>query len=520
MHIFYLTMQILYDEFQECCNNLIYYPGRNTARLEGIRLYQQDVRMLPQYVYLLPDAGLPGGYDHIQGQSLILAKGVPVETLAQKNAVLAVENDISPTTLFTKAQDIFDKYLRWDRTIHQALNSQSPLDDMLTASLDIFHNPIFIHDPNFFILACPRTVPGMSVWTKDPRSGMDIAPLSLIHDFRADLEYLHTLNTTGPSLYSAELRGYPILYINLWNEGKYEGRICVDELESPIRPGHYQTLQYLSEVILSALQNKNLYRLGMGNDLIQFFREYLDGNVQDESRVINCLSFLNWNRYDHYLCLRLEPDQPDVQLHSSAATLSYIETQIQDSYAFLHQNGITVVVNLTHSGAKASDVLRSLAMLLREELLKMGASSQIGDFFQLPQGYQQAKTVLELGRRSHSMHWYYRFEDYLLEFLLQKGGEVFSPELLCSAKLLALRQYDRENHADLYHTLKVFLEQERNVLQTAKLLFIHRSTLFYRLERIQKIADVNLDDAKERLVLRISFYIMEYFDEAGENAQV
>ena len=50
MHIFYLTMQILYDEFQECCNNLISYPGRNTARLEGIRLYQQDVRMLPQYV--------------------------------------------------------------------------------------------------------------------------------------------------------------------------------------------------------------------------------------------------------------------------------------------------------------------------------------------------------------------------------------------------------------------------------------------------------------------------------------
>src|SRR5699024_2929770 len=146
--------------------------------------------------------------------------------------------------------------------------------------------------------------------------------------------------------------------------------------------------------------------------------------VLDESRVINCLSFLGWKRHDHYLCLCLETDQPDVRMHSSAATLSYIETQIQNSFAFLYDNRITVIANLSPSGARSSDVLRSLAMLLREELLKMGASSELVDFFQLPQGYLQAKTVLQLGRRSHSMHWYYRFEDYLLEYLLQKGGEV------------------------------------------------------------------------------------------------
>ncbi len=82
-------------------------------------------------------------------------------------------------------------------------------------------------------------------------------------------------------------------------------------------------------------------------------------------------------------------------------------------------------------------------------------------------------------------------------------------ELLCSHKLLLLKRYDEKNNTDLYHTLKIFLELERNVLKTSKMLFIHRSTLFYRLERIQKIADVNLDDAKERLTLQISFYIME-----------
>ncbi|MCC8162191.1 MAG: helix-turn-helix domain-containing protein [Lachnospiraceae bacterium] len=50
---------------------------------------------------------------------------------------------------------------------------------------------------------------------------------------------------------------------------------------------------------------------------------------------------------------------------------------------------------------------------------------------------------------------------------------------------------------------------ERNATQTARDLFIHRSTLLYRLERIQKLTEVNLDDPKERLVLRVSYYILE-----------
>ena len=139
----------------------------------------------------------------------------------------------------------------------------------------------------------------------------------------------------------------------------------------------------------------------------------------------------------------------------------------------------------------------------------MGASSEIYDFMQISQGYYQARMALELGKRSGSMNWCCRFDDYLLEYLLNQGGEHLSPELLCSNKLLILKQYDEKNKTELYLTLQVYLELERNVLQTAKALFIHRSTLFYRLERIRKLADIDYEDAKERLVLLLSFQILE-----------
>ena len=106
----------------------------------------------------------------------------------------------------------------------------------LEASLDIFHNPVFAHDTNFYILSSPRHVTGMSEWVHDQRTGRLIAPLSLIQDFKLDAEYQRTLITHGANIYSEELRGYRILYMNLWVSGNYQGRLCVDELQTEIQP--------------------------------------------------------------------------------------------------------------------------------------------------------------------------------------------------------------------------------------------------------------------------------------------
>ena len=72
-----------------------------------------------------------------------------------------------------------------------------------------------------------------------------------------------------------------------------------------------------------------------------------------------------------------------------------------------------------------------------------------------------------------------------------------------------LMLYSGKNNTELYKTLKIYLKLERNALQTAKALFIHRSSLFYRIERITQLTKINLDDPKERLILQLSYCLME-----------
>ena len=506
---FKLNMNILRDAFSEVFSDISLHAPNDAAFLEDVRLFCIGQKLFQRYLYIIKAEDLLLLPEQLRGFCFVVAGKADIAAFPGFCYALFVKDESDPLQLLAQAQDIFEKYRSWNLRLHEALDDDAPLDAMLQASRDIFNNPIFVHDYSFNILSYSHRAPGMLVWEKDPRTGNDIIPLSVINDFKVEAAYLHTLTTTEPSLYPPEQRGYPILYMNIWQGDRYEGRICVDELETPILPGQYLAIGHLAKLIVRSLKNHRLMQFNLTGSTEQFFRDYLSGTIEDTSSILNMMRRLNWNRFDSYLCLRLSSRNQDLRMMSSAGALGYIESQIPDSCAFVYQDGISVIVNLTYSSISIPDILSSLALLLREGLLKMGASSEIRDFLLIPQGYYQAVTALSLGLQSSSMSWCYRFDDYFLDFLYRKAEESLPPQLLCPQKLTILKQYDKANHTELYTTLKTFLELERNVLQTSKRLFIHRSTLFYRLDRICKIADINLDDEKERLVLSISFYFQK-----------
>ena len=54
--------------------------------------------------------------------------------------------------------------------------------------------------------------------------------------------------------------------------------------------------------------------------------------------------------------------------------------------------------------------------------------------------------------------------------------EDISVETICHEKLLFLQEYDAKKGTDHFHTLRVYLENERNLTLVSSLLHVHRST--------------------------------------------
>ena len=81
--------------------------------------------------------------------------------------------------------------------------------------------------------------------------------------------------------------------------------------------------------------------------------------------------------------------------------------------------------------------------------------------------------------------------------------------MLCYEKLLDLQKSDKVQNTEYMKTLRVYLEHNLNTVQSAKALFIHRSTFLYRLERIKSILETDLEDPDELFYLNLSFRLLE-----------
>ena len=92
---------------------------------------------------------------------------------------------------------------------------------------------------------------------------------------------------------------------------------------------------------------------------------------------------------------------------------------------------------------------------------------------------------------------------HLGDRLLADGGARF----VYHRALEQLARFDRENDARLYETLRLYLENEQNTMETARKLFVHRNTLLHRLRKIEELTRLDLGDSQVRLRLLLSLLL-------------
>lgn len=70
-----------------------------------------------------------------------------------------------------------------------------------------------------------------------------------------------------------------------------------------------------------------------------------------------------------------------------------------------------------------------------------------------------------------------------------------------------LTEYDLRQNAELIQTLEAFFTCHGNLSQTAEMLIVHRNTLLYRMNRINEIAEIDLNRPETRLAIHLALTI-------------
>ena len=154
------------------------------------------------------------------------------------------------------------------------------------------------------------------------------------------------------------------------------------------------------------------------------------------------------------------------------------------------------------SGIEDIEDLHQLAGALQETVLGetgLPLTIGIGEFAhtvsELHQSYRQARRAMEIGRifrQDESIHIY-------SSLLLERFLADISPETAAHYHgLLFNRRTARLFSEEILHTFETFFRKDLNLSDTARQLYIHRNTLVYRLDKVQRMTGLDLrrfDDA-------------------------
>ncbi len=507
-----MTMSLLYEKLaadHHCKKNKSRFSD---CELSAPMLYTGGA-LSTEYVYVI--VGSEKLERDLTGMSLI-SLGAPAFDLRScpVDLLIVEEEGLELTALFNRVQSLFLELTQWDLTMERLAYEEVDLRKLLLEArrelpfsliyLNKYYNPNLAvdNDSQISIEVLGAAEEGEPVFSQLPASMLtDAGRMDAPKSF---------------ALTDSRLSG---LYFNLFYHTDYRGKL----LALTARPGpvsHGCELLFLAvcrnvERFYKRFSASNIrtpsYRMMQGA-LRSLFSA--DGQYS-KMEILKAVRSTQWSLRDQFSVYFLPFDEQG----SILANADYLITLIENHYINLAErccrgvvldNGLVWVTNETRlKESDQSGVMDSLKQLLKTYQSVVGISVVCEDFFQIHTYFQQANHAIRLGKQKEVDTYFYRFADYSLDYMLESAPGGFDMRDVIHPSLLLLKKVDEENHSELFKTLRVYIKCQYNVSQASNALYIHRSTFSFRLERIESLCGLDLNDERCRLHLLLSFHILE-----------
>lgn len=193
-----------------------------------------------------------------------------------------------------------------------------------------------------------------------------------------------------------------------------------------------------------------------------------------------------------------------------------IRRRVQDSYPgsvlYEHENMLTALLCLSKdpAGARLKVWLRDLSRQMRGEhnvRLSIGVGNPCQGISDYRRGFAEASEALQMGQSLNREGGVTHFNDLGVYRYLYKIARMDDLRDMYQDQVARIASYDRRKGTDLLDTLETYLECAGNLTKTSNRLFVHRNTLIQRLERLQSLCDIDLQERGNWLTLQVAIKV-------------
>ena len=408
------------------------------------------------------------------------------------------------STLFNIIQEIYDRYDEWEKQLKLTLLQQSGMQALLYAARSVLSNPIYVIGNDFSLIAQH----GEDELPEDRRLFDSSSSFEVLNSLKQDALFSHLSQEKEPFLYPDHITGWRSWTCSIIRDELPTHLIMLVEHQKKLRPVDGWLLSQLVTYVDYQIQHEHL-DYSTDNRMQSLLLRILSDRTASYLDISNQLTRMKWNTSDEYFCLILRQIQTDGNNLSVNMIRTQLKKRFPDSCSCIFHDEIVTFFNITRLEKTLEEIMVEMKFFIRECLLRAGYSRAMRGHMYLHMQYVQAKAALDHGNQVNPYSWIHHFNDISLRFLLAETTHRLPKIMLCHEKLLLLYTYDAEQNTDYVKTLRTYLDSQLNAVHSARQLFIHRSTLLYRLNKIKEILESNLEDPDELLYLSLSLRLLD-----------
>ena len=202
--------------------------------------------------------------------------------------------------------------------------------------------------------------------------------------------------------------------------------------------------------------------------------------------------------------------------HSDVATVDVLSgmfpDKLQDFVLSINETDIAVVKQISVN--TTAEELERLALSMEETLKNelrirtvIGIGTVAEHLRELADSYKEAQTAIDVGKVFDTERSILNYESLGIGRLIYQ-----LPTTLCEiflSEVFKKNSIDSLDQETLF-TINKFFENNLNVSETSRKLFVHRNTLVYRLEKIKKLTGLDLRQFDHAIVFKVALMVRKY----------
>ena len=186
--------------------------------------------------------------------------------------------------------------------------------------------------------------------------------------------------------------------------------------------------------------------------------------------------------------------------------------KMQDFVISINETDIAVIKQLAPNwdDEELFKIARSMEDTLRNELFVktvIGIGTPAVHLRELSDAYKEAQTAIDVGKVFDTEKSIINYENLGIGRLIYQ-----LPTTLCEiflSEVFKKNSIDSLDQETLF-TINKFFENNLNVSETSRKLFVHRNTLVYRLEKIKKLTGLDLRQFDHAIVFKVALMVRKY----------